>query len=287
MRSLAGTLRFRDFGSYVDDLRRGETVVLADAALDPRAAASAAALRAVDACALVNVPILEGGVFVALCFAAHAEPRPWPEEELEFIRNVADRTQAAIQRRRAEERLRAFAASLERQVAERTADRNRLWQLSSDIMLVARFDGVITAVNPAWTAVLGWAEDELVGRSMFDLIHPDDRERGVASTGLMAQGQAIKSLDRRYRHKDGSYRWITWSATPGDGLINAVGRDTTAEKQKAEALQDAEERLRQSQKMEAVGQLTGGLAHDFNNLLTGIQRQPGAAQDAGGAGPGQ
>ncbi|MGA2127483.1 MAG: PAS domain S-box protein, partial [Xanthobacteraceae bacterium] len=53
---------------------------------------------------------------------------------------------------------------LERQVAERTADRNRLWQLSADLMLVTTFDGIMTAVNPAWTALLGWTEQELLGR---------------------------------------------------------------------------------------------------------------------------
>ena len=84
------------------------------------------------------------------------------------------------------------------------------------------------------------------------------------------EGLALLRFDNRCRHKDGSYRWIAWAAVPGDGFINAVGRDFTAEKEQAEALHHAEERLRQSQKMEAVGQLTGGLAHDFNNLLTGI-----------------
>ncbi|HEY0420163.1 MAG TPA: PAS domain S-box protein [Acetobacteraceae bacterium] len=161
-------------------------------------------------------------------------------------------------------------ASLERLVAERTADRNRLWQLSTDIMLVARFDGVITAVNPALTAILGWTEREMIGRDLFDLIHPEDLDRSVERARTLAKGETLWRFDNRYRHKDGSYRWITWTAVPGEGLINAVGRDVTADKEQAEALHQARERLHQSQKMEAVGQLTGGMAHDFNNLLTAI-----------------
>ncbi len=159
---------------------------------------------------------------------------------------------------------------LELQIMERTADRNRLWQLSTDIMLVARLDGVVIAVNPAWTAILGWTEQEAVGRSLFDFVQEDDLDNSKASLRRLADGAAFCRFESRCRRRDGHHSWIAWTAVPGGGLLNAVGRDTTAEKEQAEALRAAEEQLRQSQKMEAVGQLTGGLAHDFNNLLTGI-----------------
>jgi len=268
--SLAGTLRFRDFGSYIDDLKRGTAAIVSDAVCDPRTATGAAALIAISARSFINLPIFEHGVFVALFFVNHAEARDWAAEDVAFVRNVADRTRAAIARRRSELSLRDLAGSLERQVAARTVDRNRLWQLSTDIILVAQFDGTITAVNPAWQSVLGWTEAELVGSNLLDLVHPEDRERTRLRRRTLAEGETVARFDNRYRHRDGSYRWIAWAAVPGDDLINAVGRDFTAEKEQAEALQQTEELLRQSQKMEAVGQLTGGIAHDFNNLLTGI-----------------
>lgn len=174
------------------------------------------------------------------------------------------------ERKRAQAALERLNATLEEQVAERTADRNALWQLSSDIMLRCTFKGVITAVNPAWTEVLGWREEELLGTTLLHLIHPDDVAHTMEGAQELSTGRGHSRFDNRYRHRDGSYRWISWSARSAAGRINAVGRDVTSEIAKAEALAKVEEQLRQSQKMEAVGQLTGGLAHDFNNLLAAV-----------------
>ncbi|WP_373866709.1 PAS domain-containing protein [Methylobacterium oxalidis] len=172
--------------------------------------------------------------------------------------------------KRAVAELARLAGSLEQQVEERTRDRDRMWRLSTDVMLVARFDGAIVAVNPAWTTLFGWSEAELIGRSFMDLVHPDDAASTAATAGDLSAGSVIPRFENRYRHRDGSYRWLSWTAVPDESFIHAVGRDVQVEKEAAEALARTEEALRQSQKMEAVGQLTGGIAHDFNNLLTGI-----------------
>jgi len=160
--------------------------------------------------------------------------------------------------------------SLEERVDERTRERDRMWRLSTDIMMVARFDGIIRAVNPAWTALLGWSEAELLGRPYIDFVHPDDRANSEAEAARLAEGRVTLRFENRFLHKDGSHRVISWTAVPDEGHVHGVGRDISAERAAALALRETEDRLRQSQKMEAVGQLTGGIAHDFNNLLQGI-----------------
>jgi PAS domain S-box-containing protein len=158
-----------------------------------------------------------------------------------------------------------------RAVASADGDtRDGLWRLSPDLMLVAQFDGIMLKINPAWTLALGWTEGELVGRNLFDLIHPDDLDTTRDGARNLLEEATLGHVNNRYQHKDGSYRWIAWLAVPGEGLIHAVGHDCTRERELAKVLNRTEALLRQSQKMEAIGQLTSGLAHDFNNLLTGI-----------------
>jgi PAS domain S-box-containing protein len=171
---------------------------------------------------------------------------------------------------KSEDRLRRLNADLERQVAQRSAELSKTWQVSSDLMGVLGTDGYFGSSNPAWQATLGYTPEEIGGTIFFDFLHPDDLDRSRAAFDQAVAGQTLSRFDNRYRHKDGGYRWLSWVAIPDGGKIYCSARDITAEREFQAELANAQEALRQSHKMEAVGQLTGGLAHDFNNLLTSI-----------------
>lgn len=183
--------------------------------------------------------------------------------------DIEARRAVEAERDRAFAELRRLNDTLEQQVAARTAERDRMWETSPDLLLVIDFDGIFRRVNPTWTKLLGYEPDELIGHHVNEFVLEDHHVQTRDAYELAAAGGSPR-LENCYRHKDGSTRWISWVAAPAGNVTYATGRDVTVERARAAALAEAQEALRQSQKMEAVGQLTGGLAHDFNNLLAGI-----------------
>ncbi|HWH17150.1 MAG TPA: PAS domain-containing protein [Allosphingosinicella sp.] len=143
------------------------------------------------------------------------------------------------ERVRAQEQLRQLNASLEERVAQRTAERDRVWRNSRDLLVVIDRRWHLTAVNPAVTALLGYEPEEAVGRRFADFVHPDDLKS--ASRSIRAAAAApVGDFEARVRARDGSWRWFSWSAAPGEGEAYVSGRDITAERERQAQLEAAE-----------------------------------------------
>jgi PAS domain S-box-containing protein len=140
----------------------------------------------------------------------------------------------------------------------------RIFDLSVDMICVCDIKkGYFKKVNPAFEKTLGHSEEELLGRPFYDFMHPDDI--GPATNVIeevLATGKDVGGFENRYRCKDGSYKWLMWSAktNPEKGITYAIAHDITERKK-------MEETLLQSEKLKSIGTITSGVAHEFNNIL--------------------
>lgn len=163
---------------------------------------------------------------------------------------------------------RDLSERFEQQIAQYQADREGIWALSGQAMIMVTLDLRLHAINPAFERIMGWTLSQMAEMPIIDLVHPSDR-RDVSEVALdVLHGNGVSELESRVRHRAGHYRWIRWSARRDGEFVTVVGSDIDQERENA--MRRSEALLRNNQRVTVVSQLAGGMAHEMNNLLSGI-----------------
>lgn len=125
-------------------------------------------------------------------------------------------------------------------------ERDRLFNLSVDMLAIGGFDGGFHQLNPAWVRVLGWSRDDILGENLLHFIHPQDLDSMANALQLLTTGDPVRGLESRFRCRDGSYRWLSWASFPypDHELIFSVVRDVTEQKEAENKLLEYQDRLR-------------------------------------------
>jgi PAS domain S-box-containing protein len=252
----------------LDALRRGEAQVIDTQALPPGPEVDALLASGVQV--YMVVPMIAGGELIgALSFGG--APGPFPAEQVSIAREAATQLAIVIAQARLHERV------------KRQAERMRLFstavESSADAILTETLEGIITGWNPAAERLYGFAAGEAVGQSSTLLVPADRRDELRTIGEQLRRGERIEPFETIRVHKDGTRIDVALTMSPvtaPEGVVlgaSAIARDITAQKQ-------LREQLRHAQKMEAIGQLTGGLAHDFNNMLGVIMGNLDLLEDA-------
>ena len=184
----------------------------------------------------IRRPAAAGGGFEERHWLPRNAPLLDADGRLRYFVHTVDDVTAQVRLQRAQ------LANL-REVERWEAAFNQFFTLSLDLLCIASVDGYFKRLNPAF-AVLGYSDEELLATPFIELVHPDDVAATVAEVARLAGGRPTTSFENRYRCKDGSYRWLAWTAAPAaDGTLYAAAHDITEAKRQAEAAADTNQFL--------------------------------------------
>lgn len=151
-----------------------------------------------------------------------------------------------------------------------SAEVDRFFELSQDLLSVTS-NGYFTRLNPAWESALGYSRAELLSRPVTDWLHPEDVAPTAAAIATMErETSGSLTLENRYRHKDGGYRWLLWNiaAAPEQGLLYGAARDITGRKQTERALAEARDAALAA--VETKSLFFARMSHEIRTPVNGV-----------------
>jgi len=210
--------------------------------------------------AALGFPVMLHGEVLSVMEFFSLEIRPPDDEMLSMLSGVGNQIGLFYERRRAQD------------------DLDRFFTLSLDLLCIVGFDGCFKRVNPAWQRVLGYEASEVVGHPFIEFIHPDDRQASVHEASRISTGEELLHFENRYCHKDGTIRWLLWTATPFPELqvMYAAAHDITERKAAEETLAHYARDLEVSHR--ALEEQTARLAQLVKELEAARQRAEAAAE---------
>ncbi|MCG6895181.1 MAG: PAS domain S-box protein [Desulfobacteraceae bacterium] len=139
-------------------------------------------------------------------------------------------------------------------------ERDRIFNLSPDLLCIGKMDGYFKRVNPAFQESLGYTASEILQKPFLDYIHPEDRDAAITELKRLSRGSHIIDFECRFQRKDGTYLWISWTAVPviAEGVLYAVGRNTTQRRKMLDEIKERAERIRAIVETAADGIVTIG-----------------------------